>query len=57
MNLSQLATAARLDLVVADVQGAVKYTVLPAAKPRRNQLVYTAATVSLRGGKGSQKVG
>jgi hypothetical protein len=57
MNLSQLATAARLDLVVADVQGAVKYTVLPAAKPRRSQLVYTAATVSLRGGKGSQKVG
>ena len=60
-NLSQLATADRLSLEVADTQGVVKYTVLAARAPRRAQLVYTsghrsggyrASGVKVRGGSG-----
>jgi len=39
MNLSQLAaTGTALDLVVADVQGQVKFTKLPTRKPRKGEL-------------------
>lgn len=58
MNLSQLAKADRLTLTVADVQGRLTYTKLAPAKPKRSQLVYTAATVNAGRGSGrSQKMG
>lgn len=59
MNLSTLAaTGTRLDLAIAEAQGKVTVTRLAPAKPRRNQLVYTASVVNAgRGTGGSQKVG
>jgi len=33
-----IATATKLDLAIADAQGAIKYTVLPAAKPSKSHL-------------------
>jgi hypothetical protein len=42
MNLSQLATADKVTLAIAEAQGQVKVTRLAAAKPRRGQLTYTA---------------
>lgn len=57
MTLTQLATADKLTLVLAEVRGEVRVTRLPQAKPRRNQLVYTAARVGGSRGGGSQKVG
>ena len=40
MNLSQLAaTGTALDLLVADIQGEVKFTKLPTRKPRKADLV------------------
>ncbi len=40
MNLSQLAAAGTaLDLLVADIQGEVKFTKLPTHKPRKADLV------------------
>jgi hypothetical protein len=58
-NLSKLAaTATKLDLAIAEAQGQIKFTKLPAAKPKRNQLVYTSGTVLAGQGSGrSQKVG
>ena len=62
MNLSQLAAAGTaLDLVVADVQGQIKFTKLATRKPRQHQLAFTtgyrttgvrAAGVKIRGGNG-----
>lgn len=57
-NFSKLATATAGELALADVQGKVKFTRLPAGKPRRAQLVYTSAVVNAGRGSGrSQKVG
>lgn len=36
-----IATATKLDLMIADVQGSIKYTVLPTAKPRKSYLWLT----------------
>jgi hypothetical protein len=57
MNLTQLATADRLSLELADTRGELKFTKLPPAKPRRSQLVYTAARVGGSRRGSSQKVG
>ena len=57
MNLSQLATTDRLTLEIADTQGALKFTKLPPAKPRRSQLVYTANSVGGNRRGASQQVG
>jgi len=67
MNLSQLAAAGTaLDLVVADVQGQIKFTKLATRKPRQHQLAFTtgyrttgvrAAGVKIRGGNGSNAGG
>jgi hypothetical protein len=58
VNLTQLAArGTALDLTLAEVRGEVRVTRLPQAKPRRNQLVYTAARVGGSRGGGSQKVG
>jgi hypothetical protein len=41
-DISQLAaTGTKLDLAIAEVQGAVKVTRLAPAKAKRSQLVYT----------------
>ncbi len=58
-NLSQLAATASLgELALAEVQGRLKLTKLPPAKPRRAQLVYTGGVVNAGRGSGrSQKVG
>jgi len=57
-DLSKLAASGTaLDLALAEVRGEVKVTRLAPAKPRRVQLVYTAATVNAGRGSGrSQKV-
>ena len=34
-------TASKLDLMIADVQGNIKYTVLPTSKPRKSDLWLT----------------
>ena len=34
-----IATASKLDLLVADVQGQIKYTVLPTRKARKSELI------------------
>ena len=62
MNLSTLAaTGTNLDLAIAEAQGKIKFTKLPAQKARKNQLVLTAgyrttgvrvAGVKIRGGNG-----
>ena len=50
MNLTQLAASGTaLDLTIADVQGAVKYTILPAGKPKKSLL-----TASRVGGGGTR---
>jgi hypothetical protein len=60
-NLSQLATADRLSLEIADTRGEIKFTKLPTRKPRRAELIYTsghrsggyrASGVKVRGGSG-----
>ena len=57
-NLSNLATAPAGELALADVQGKVKFTRLPAGKPNRAQLVYTSGVVNAGRGSGrSQKLG
>ena len=58
-DLSKLAaTGTKLDLLVADIKGDIKLTKLPAAKAKRNQLVYTSGTVLAGRGSGrSQKMG
>jgi hypothetical protein len=62
MNLSDLAATATLgELALADTQGKLKLTKLPAAQPKRSQLVFTsghrstgyrASGVKVRGGSG-----
>jgi len=56
------ATGTKLDLVVADIQGQIKFTKLAPAKAKRSQLVFTsgyrstgyrAAGVKIRGGNGN----
>jgi hypothetical protein len=34
-----IATATKLDLLIADAQGSVKYTVLPTRKARKSELI------------------
>ena len=34
-----IATASKLDLLVADVQGQIKYTVLPTRKAKKSELI------------------
>ena len=57
MTLTELATADKLTLALAEARNEVKVTRLAPAKPRRNQLVYTSACVGGSRGGGSQKVG
>jgi hypothetical protein len=58
-NLTNLAaTATAGELALADVQGKVKFTRLPAGKPSRAQLVFTRGTVNAGRGSGrSPQVG
>lgn len=37
-----LATATKLDLLIADAQGTVKYTVLPTTKPKKSDLIMSS---------------
>ena len=37
-----ISTASKLDLMIADVQGNIKYTVLPVRKPRKSELVMSS---------------
>jgi len=39
MTEINVATASKLDLLVADVQGQIKYTVLPTRKARKSELI------------------
>lgn len=39
MNGINIATATKLDLVIADTRGQIKYTLLPTHKPRKSLLV------------------
>jgi len=39
MTNFNVATATKLDLLVADVQGQIKYTVLPTRKARKSELI------------------
>ena len=39
MTTIDVATASKLDLLVADVQGEIKYTVLPTRKARKSELL------------------
>lgn len=39
MNTINIATATKLDLLVADIQGEIKYTVLPTRKARKSELI------------------
>lgn len=60
-DFSTLAAGSSMDLLIAEVQGAVKVTRLPAAKPRRSDLIcsrvggaktrFYAATGSGRNGR------
>lgn len=36
------ATATKLDLLVADIQGEIKYTVLPTRKAKRSELILSS---------------
>jgi hypothetical protein len=39
MSTINVATATKLDLLVADIQGEIKYTVLPTRKARKSELL------------------
>jgi hypothetical protein len=39
MSTIDIATATKLELLVADVQGQIKYTVLPTRKARKSELI------------------
>ena len=39
MATINVATATKLDLLIADTQGEIKYTVLPARKARKSELI------------------
>jgi hypothetical protein len=39
MSTINFATATKLDLLVADIQGEIKYTVLPTRKARKSELI------------------
>jgi len=42
MNMINPATASKLDLLIADTQGQLKYTVLPTRKARRSDLIMSS---------------
>jgi hypothetical protein len=37
-----VATASKLDLLIADTQGSIKYTILPARKARKSELTLSS---------------
>ena len=39
MSTIDIATASKLDLLIADTQGQIKYTVLPTRKARKSELI------------------
>ena len=39
MSITDIAKASKLDLLVADIQGEIKYTVLPTRKARKSELL------------------
>ena len=39
MSTINIATASKLDLLIADTQGQIKYTVLPTRKARKSELI------------------
>ena len=39
--MSEFATLSTEDLIIADIQGKVKFTILPTRKPRKSELILT----------------